>query len=194
MKRVGIGVVGAGSIGIRAALPHLSIDDVQDRVRLVAVCDPVPGRATAAAEKFGVTRAYERYEDLLADEEVDAVTIGSPIGLHFEQGMLAARAGKHLHFNKTMAVTAAEATQLINEAAARKVRIVASPGQMLRPLNRRIRGLLREGALGRIAWAATGTAFGSAHEEERVRRGTTCFPPSTRHGTGAPRRGGRCTT
>ena len=37
--------IGFGSIGIRAALEHLSLPDVQNRVRLAAVCDPVPGRA-----------------------------------------------------------------------------------------------------------------------------------------------------
>ena len=51
---VRLGVVGAGSISIRGLLPHLSQDDVQDRVRLSAVCDPVPGRAEAAAARFGV--------------------------------------------------------------------------------------------------------------------------------------------
>ena len=170
-NRVGIGVVGAGSIGIRAALDHLCLPDVQDRCYLAAVCDPVPGRAKAAAEKYGVLASYESYEDLLADDRVDAVTLGSPIGVHAEQGLLAVRARKHVHFNKTMTTTAAEATQLIDEAAARGVRLVASPGQMLRPLNRRIRWLVQEGALGRIAWAATGAAFGAYHEHEGVRQG-----------------------
>ena len=50
MKPVGMGVVGTGSIGIRAALMHLSLPDVQDRVYLAAVCDPVSGRAQAAAD------------------------------------------------------------------------------------------------------------------------------------------------
>ncbi len=44
-ERLGIGVVGAGAIGIRGALRHLSQPDVGDRVRLAAICDPVPGRA-----------------------------------------------------------------------------------------------------------------------------------------------------
>ena len=52
MKPLGMGVIGAGSIGIRAALEHLSLPDVQDRVYLAAVCDPVPGRAQAAADKY----------------------------------------------------------------------------------------------------------------------------------------------
>ncbi len=168
---LGIGVVGAGSIGIRGALQHLCLPDVQDRVVLAAVCDPVAGRAKAAAEKFSVARAYEVYEDLLADSKVQAITIGSPIGMHYEQGLQAIRAGKHVHFNKTITTTAAEATDLIDEAANRGVKLVASPGQMLRPHNRRIRKLIQEGALGRLAWAATGAAFGSYHEREGLRTG-----------------------
>lgn len=168
---IGIGVVGAGSIGIRGALQHLSLPDVKDRVRLAAVCDPVPGRAAAAAERFGVERAYEDYEALLADEAVDAVTLCTPTGLHFEQGQEAIRAGKHVHFNKTMTVTVAEATQLIDEAARRDRKLVASPGQMLRPSNPFKRQLILEGRLGRLSWAATGAALGFYHESEDIRRG-----------------------
>src|SRR5256885_4974941 len=120
-SQIGMGIVGAGSIGIRGALQHLCLPDVQDRVIQAAVCDPVPGRAQAAAEKFGVARAYERYEDLLADPAVEAITLGSPIGLHYEQGLQAIRAGKHIHFNKTITTTEAEATHLIEEAAEKGV-------------------------------------------------------------------------
>jgi predicted dehydrogenase len=102
---VRIGVAGAGSISIRGLLPHLSQPDLVGRVELAAVCDPVVGRADAAAERFGVGRAFVEYEELLADGEVDAVTIASPIGLHYEQGKLALQAGKHVHFNKTMTLT-----------------------------------------------------------------------------------------
>jgi predicted dehydrogenase len=170
-RPLGMGVVGAGSIGIRGVLEHLCLPDVQGRVKLAAVCDPVAGRAAAAATRYGVAQAYEDYQHLLADENVDAVTLCSPIGLHYEQGLQAIRAGKHVHFNKTMTTTAAEATHLIEEAAAKGVKLVASPGQMLRPLNQRIRKLVLEGALGRLAWAATGAAFGTYHEKEGVRQG-----------------------
>jgi predicted dehydrogenase len=168
--RVGIGVVGAGSIGIRGALAHLSLEDVQARVFLAAVCDPVPGRAAAVARRFNVARAYERYEDLLEDTAVDAVTLCSPIGLHYEQGLKAIENGKHVHFNKTMTTTAAEATDLIDRAAVAGVRLVASPGEMLRPLNRAVRDLVESGRLGKISWAATGAAFGTYHEDEPVRQ------------------------
>ena len=169
---VGMGVVGAGAIGLRGALSHLTLPDVQDRVRVVAVCDPVPGRAEAASQKYGVPAAYQSYEELLADPNVDAVTICTPIGLHFDQGMAAIAAGKHIHFNKTMTTTVDEADRLMAFAAQRGVHIVASPGQMLHPHNQRIRKRILEGALGRLAWCITGTAgVGEYHMREEYRTG-----------------------
>jgi predicted dehydrogenase len=166
-----IGVIGAGSVAVRGILPHLSQPDVRDRVRLTAVCDPAPGRAAAAQERFGITRAYTDLEALLADKEVDAVTIASPIGLHFEQGCAALAAGKHVHFNKTMTTTVAEATALIDLARAKGLKIVASPGEMIRPQNQRIRQLIAGGAIGTLCWAICGAAFGTYHQDEAVRHG-----------------------
>jgi predicted dehydrogenase len=168
---IGMGVVGAGAIGIRGALSHLSLADVQDRVRLAAVCDPAPGRAKAAAEKFGVAKWYEEYEALLADPNVDAVTICSPIGIHYEQGMAAIEAGKHVHFNKTMATKVAECDEMMARAAEKNVRLVASPGMMLHPHNQRIRAGIEEGAIGRLVWAAAGVAVGDYHLTEEFRGG-----------------------
>ncbi len=167
-----MGVVGAGSISVRGILPHLSQEDVQDRVRIWAICDPVEGRAQAAVERFGGKHAFERYEDLLEKGEVDAVSIASPIGLHYEQGKQALEAGKHIHFNKTMTTTVAEATDLIETAKQKGLKIVASPGEVLRPQNQRIRQIVQSGGLGTLVWAACGAAFGTYHEAEYVRQGS----------------------
>jgi predicted dehydrogenase len=169
---VRIGVVGTGSISVRGILPHLSMADVQDRVRISAVCDPVYERAVAAAEKFGVPHAFKEFDELIASGECDAVTIASPIGLHYEQGKKAIAAGLHVHFNKTMTTTVDEADDLIEGAAQKGVKLVSCPGQMLRPVFQRYRELIHEGALGRLTWALTGAAFGRYHENERVRGGT----------------------
>ena len=169
---VRIGVVGAGSISIRGIMPHLSQEDVRDRVRMAAVCDPEPGRAEAAAERFSIPKSCTTFEELLASGDVDAVTIASPIGFHYEQGKQALLADKHIHFNKTMTTTVAEANELIGLAAERDLRIVASPGEMIRPHNVRIKELVSSGAIGTLVWAACGAAFGTYHEEESVRQGT----------------------
>src|SRR5687767_15992345 len=118
-KALRLGVVGAGSIAQRAPLAHFSVGDVKDKVVLGAVCDPVPGRAKAAAEKFGVPEHFEDYSKMLKSGDIDMVTLCSPIGLHAAQGLQAVRAGKHVHFNKTMTTTKKEADVIIAEAKKR---------------------------------------------------------------------------
>lgn len=174
---VRMGVVGAGTISLRGIFPHLSQEDVQDRVTLAAVCDPVEGRAEAAAVRFGVEKAFLSCEELLKEGGVDAVVIATPIGLHYEQGKQALDAGKHVYFNKTMTVTTAEATDLIDTANAKGLKMVASPGEMLRPHNRRIKKLLAEGAIGTVCWAVCGAAFVTYHEDEPERAAAQGAPP-----------------
>jgi predicted dehydrogenase len=161
-----LGIVGVGALTLRALLPHLCEKDLAGVVSVDALCDPVPGRAADAATKYGVARHYETIEDLVADREIDAVTIASPIGLHAEHGRIALRAGKHVHFNKTMSTTVAEADELIDLAGQRGLRVVASPGEVLRPQLVRTRELIAEGAIGTLSWAICGCAFGRYHEEE----------------------------
>jgi predicted dehydrogenase len=159
-----LGIVGTGSITLRGLLPHLTMEDVQDRVRVVAVCDPVLARAEAAAAKFGVPAAYGSIEQMIDAGALDALSIASPIGFHYEQGLLAVDAGLHVHFNKSMTTTVDEADDLISRAQARGVKLVASPGELINPRLQRIKQLVEGGALGKLTWAITGSAFGRYHE------------------------------
>ncbi|MDQ6818278.1 MAG: Gfo/Idh/MocA family oxidoreductase [Actinomycetota bacterium] len=170
MQPLGLGVVGAGTLA-RRVLKHLVLPDVVSTVVVTHICDTAPGRADAAARDFGVPRSSVTLDELLGDPSIDAVTIASPISLHYEQGLAAIRAGKHVHFNKTMSVSLEEADQLIDEASLRGVQLVASPGEMLRPHHRRVRRLIEEGAIGQLCWAACGAALGTYHEDEPERSG-----------------------
>jgi predicted dehydrogenase len=151
---VGLGIVGCGSIGIRSALEHFQWHEYDDVCRITALCDPVPGRAKAVAEKYGVPAYYETYEELLADSNVDAVTLCTPIGMHYQQGLAAIAAGKHIHFNKTQSLTVAESDEIIAKSKARGVKIVSSPGGLMTfPFYQRMRRAILEGRLGKLAWA-----------------------------------------
>jgi predicted dehydrogenase len=167
---VRLGIVGVGALTLRALLPHLCGDDLDGVVSVTALCDPVPGRAADAAAAYGVAKAYQAIEDLVADDDIDAVTVASPIGLHAAHGKAALSAGKHVHFNKTMSITVAEADELIDLAARNGLRIVASPGEVLRPQLQRTRQLISEGAIGKLSWAICGCAFGRYHETEEPER------------------------
>jgi predicted dehydrogenase len=70
-----------------------------------------------------------------------------------------------------MTTTVHEADQLIARARADGLCLIASPGMMLHPHNRRIRRLILEGALGRLVWAAAGAAISSYHLNEEFRTG-----------------------
>lgn len=167
---LGLGIIGAGALVQRALLPHLVQDDLVGTLSVRALCDPVPGRARQLAETYGVPRWYESVEELVADRQVDAVSIASPIGLHAEHGRVALQAGKHVHFNKTMATTVAECDELIELARRSNVKIVASPGEVLRPQLRKIRELIENNAIGDLSWAICGCAFGRYHENEEPER------------------------
>ncbi|HLH27440.1 MAG TPA: Gfo/Idh/MocA family oxidoreductase, partial [Acidimicrobiales bacterium] len=75
--RPGIGVVGAGNIAGLNVHGYL----VDPRCDVVAVCDPVAGRAARAAAEWGGARVYTELDDLLADPSVDAVEVLTPTHL-----------------------------------------------------------------------------------------------------------------
>ncbi len=169
---VGLGVVGVGSIGIRSALDHFALGDLADKARIVAVCDPVGERAKAAAEKYGVPAWYDSYEALLSDANVDAITLCSPIGLHYKQAMQALDAGKHIHSNKTITTTVDEINQIMVKADELGLKVVSSPGMMLMQHNQRMRRAVLEDRLGRVSLAVTGGTGGQQyHIDEPIRQG-----------------------
>jgi predicted dehydrogenase len=171
MNKIRLGIVGAGTIALRV-LRHLVQPDVAERILLTAICDPVADRARAAADKFGIARCFNSYQELLACDEVDAVTIASPINFHFEQVRHALLASKHVHCNKTMATSVSEAKELTQLARERNLRLVPSPGEMLRPHNQYIKEVIRRGDIGPICWAVCGAAFGTYHQDEKERQGS----------------------
>jgi predicted dehydrogenase len=167
---VRIGVVGVGALSLRGIIPHLTQDDVRHRVVVHALCDPVLERARATAQQYGIEHAYSRVEELLCDEAIGAVTIASPIGLHYEHCRQALEAGKHVHVNKTMCTSVQEANELIELARANDLRLVPSPGESLRPQVRRARDLIAEGTIGEVAWAICGGSFETYHERDEPER------------------------
>ena len=71
-----------------------------------------------------------------------------------------------------MATTVREAEELIKLARERNVRLVPSPGEMLRPHNQYIKEIIWRGEIGTLCWAACGAAFGTYHQDEAERQGS----------------------
>ena len=103
------GVVGCG----RIAPLHLAAIAENPRARLVAACDIVPGRAQAAAERFGAGRHWASYEELFASGTIDAVSLPLPHHLHADAIVAAAEAGLHVFCEKPIATTPQDADRAI---------------------------------------------------------------------------------
>jgi predicted dehydrogenase len=114
VDQVKVAIVGCGRISDLHALGYRGRDDA----RLVAVCDAKRGRAREKAREWGIApdKVYADYQKLLADPEVDLVELLVPHHLHAGMTMEACRAGKHVSVQKPMALTAAEAEQMIQAA------------------------------------------------------------------------------
>jgi xylose dehydrogenase (NAD/NADP) len=121
-----------------------------DRVELVGVASRDRARAEAYAQEWEIPRGYGSYEELLADEEIEAVYISLPNNLHCEWSIRAVEAGKHVLCEKPMGKRAAEVEEAF-DAAERTGRLL-SEAFMYRhnPQARRLRDLLDEGAIGEL--------------------------------------------
>ncbi|HYH11196.1 MAG TPA: Gfo/Idh/MocA family oxidoreductase [Thermomicrobiales bacterium] len=97
---LGIGIVGAGIIGN----VHAGALEEVDGTRIVAIAEPREDAGQALASKTGGTW-YASYEEMLASPDVDLVILATPSGLHADQAVLAAQAGKHIVTEKPMAIT-----------------------------------------------------------------------------------------
>ncbi|MBX4147027.1 Gfo/Idh/MocA family oxidoreductase [Paenibacillus sp. FSL W7-1279] len=108
MKSINVGVIGTGSISAM----HLQSYEKHANANLLAVCDLNEERAQRAAEKYGATKVYTDYNELLADPEIDAVSICTWNNTHAEISIAALNAGKHVLVEKPLCRTVEEALQV----------------------------------------------------------------------------------
>src|SRR5881275_2217356 len=110
-----VGLIGAGANTRSRHIPGLrAISDVE----IVAVCNRRRESTAAAARELGIPRTFDRWEDLVADPEIDAVVIGTWPYLHCPVTLAALAAGKHVLTEARMAMSAAEAREMLAAARA----------------------------------------------------------------------------
>ncbi len=135
---------------------------------LVAVCDPNEARVAEMLEKYPV-KAAQRYEDLLAMPEVQAVAIAAPASQHFDLANKAMRAGKDVLVEKPLALRPEEGEELV-ELAQRHSRILMV-GHLLHyhPAITELRRLLHGGELGKIEYISSSRLnLGKLRTEEDI--------------------------
>ena len=150
----GIGLISVGWMGKLHSRAYQAIPlvypELKIRPRFVHAADTAADRVGYARDVLGYTRAGADYRDVLADPDVDVVSICAPNMLHREIGVAAARAGKPFWIEKPVGRDAAETAAV--GAAAKAAGVVTSIGYNYRhvPAVERVRELIADGRLGRI--------------------------------------------
>jgi predicted dehydrogenase len=147
MKRVAWGILGCGNIATKAIAPAIRWSS---NGRLVAIASRDPGAAKRKADELGAERAHAGYEALLADEEIDAIYIGLPNGLHEEWALRAAAANKHVLCEKSLALSFESAQRMATAFAERGLRLVEAFMYRHHPQWNVVRRLLADGTIGDV--------------------------------------------
>lgn len=146
MDRLRVGVIGLGWFGEIHCETLVGIPNIE----LAALCTRKPDRLAEQAKKFGVKKTYTDYRDMLADKEIDAVSIVTMWDQHTDPTVAALAAGKHVFLEKPMASTIADCNKII--AAARRAKGILQIGHICRfnPRYRMAKQAIDEGRIGKI--------------------------------------------
>jgi UDP-N-acetyl-2-amino-2-deoxyglucuronate dehydrogenase len=144
-----IALVGCG----RISKNHFEAIDKIDGLELVAVCDADPERAKRAGEDWKVPW-FTSYEKMLAESNADVVTIATPSGLHPEQGVAAANAGKHVVMEKPMAISLTGADALVHACDKAGVQLFVVKQNRLNPPVQLLKRAVDRNRFGRLYMAS----------------------------------------
>ncbi|GGE12338.1 dehydrogenase [Marinithermofilum abyssi] len=108
-----VGVIGAGGIATQVHMPNYQ---QCEEAEIVAVADIHEAKAQAAAEEFQIPRVYTDYREMLAHEDLDAVSVCTPNKFHAPATLAALEAGCHVLCEKPPAMTTAEAEEMRDTA------------------------------------------------------------------------------
>lgn len=151
---IGVGLIGTGYMGKCHALAWNGVKPVfgdGPRPRLVHLAEVSAELAQRRAEEFGFEKSTSDWRALIADPEVEVVSVTTPNAFHAEMAIAALEAGKHVWCEKPMAVGFGEAERMA--AAARASGKVTALGYnyIQNPVIRQIRQLLDDGAIGAVS-------------------------------------------
>lgn len=144
------GILGCGNVAEHKGGPPLySVDES----KLIAVMRRDQAKAEDFAERHGAKRAYTDVDELLSDDEINAVYIATPPNLHCEQTIRAARTGKHILCEKPMAMSVTECQQMVDACSEAGVTLMLAYYRNHYPNVVKMKALMDENAIGDVVLA-----------------------------------------
>lgn len=145
---INVGVIGYGYWGPNLVRNFVACPDT----RVTAVADRDQQRLQAVASLYPAIRLTASADELIADPEVDAVVIATPVDTHFPLAQAALQAGKHVLVEKPIASTSDQARHLIDEAARRNLVLMVDHTFVYTGAVRKMHELIRTEAFGTVRY------------------------------------------
>jgi predicted dehydrogenase len=141
------GLIGCGDISQKRVAPALRDAPGSE---LLAVSRARFDLAGEFAREFGASRTFKDWRELVADPDVDAVYVATPVDLHAGQAIAAAEAGKHVLCEKPMALNVADCDRVIAGCRSNNVKLGVAYYRRFYPVIARVRALIDHGEIGQV--------------------------------------------
>ncbi|GLR69872.1 Gfo/Idh/MocA family protein [Agaribacter marinus] len=146
MQKIKWGIVSAGRICSKFCSDLIHVEDAE----IVAVAARNLDSAEKFAKQYGIKKAYEGYQTMFDDPEIDVVYIGTPHTLHFENARDAILAGKHVLCEKPLVVSPAQCKTLCDLAKEKNVFLMEAMWTYFLPAIQKAKEWLTQGRIGKV--------------------------------------------
>ena len=143
MEKIKVGVIGTGFIGPA----HIEALRRLGNIEVLALAESSEELAKSKAQLLGIEENYGDYKKLLKNKDIQSVHICSPNYLHFQMAKEALEAGKHTICEKPLAISAAEAQELVELADKKGLVNAVNFNIRYYPLSRQIRTMVEKGVV-----------------------------------------------
>jgi predicted dehydrogenase len=161
---VRVGIIGAGGI---ARGYHIRSYRRCAGVEVVAVCDVSEAALEQMRTEFGIQRLYTDYAEMLANEELDLVSVCTSNDMHYPAAMAAMSHGVDVYCEKPLAITVGEARRMVEAAQAQGIKTGVNFSHRRTPAAMLAKEILEHGALGDIYYVSAVYAAGGANYAAR---------------------------
>lgn len=150
-----MGKLKAAVIGLGMGRNHVAGYQSHPDAEVVAVCDIDGARLEEVGGTYGVSARYTDYRAMLAEKRPDIVSVAVPNHLHRELTVECLRAGAHVLCEKPMAMSAAEAREMLEAASRAKRRIMINFSYRFSAQSRALKAEVERGTFGEFYWGRT---------------------------------------
>jgi predicted dehydrogenase len=145
MAEIKVGIAGTGFIG-PAHIEALR----RNNIKIGGLAEATAGLAQAKAAELGIEKAYDSFDALIADPEIQVVHLATPNHLHFPQARAALLAGKHVICEKPLAMNTQESSELVRLAAEKGLVNAINFNLRFYPMVQHVRSMVQSGELGQL--------------------------------------------